>query len=95
MAIVARITQQDVFLATAYLATKAQYPKVGDYKAALLIISYPKSTTSQDIVVNCRELKFHQHFDASGHSTETVVVILDGSLNSASASLGRKNRSSA
>ena len=54
---VARLTRPDVLLATAYLATKAQHPKEGDYKA-LRIISYLKGTTSHGIVVNCRELKF-------------------------------------
>ena len=62
---VARLTRPDVLLATAYLATKAQHPKEGDYKAALRIISYLKGTTSYGIVVNCCELKFHRHFDAS------------------------------
>ena len=53
---VARLTRPDVLLATAYLATKAQHPKEGDYKVALRIISYLHCTTSYGIVVNCREL---------------------------------------
>ena len=60
-----KLTRPDVLLATAYLATKAQHPKEGDYKAALRIISYLKGTTIYGIVVNCRELKFHLHCDAS------------------------------
>ena len=47
---VTRLTQPDVLLATAYLATKAQHSKEGDYKAALRIISYLKGTTSYGIV---------------------------------------------
>ena len=43
---VARLTRPDVLLATAYLATKAQHPKEGDYKAALRIISYLHGTIS-------------------------------------------------
>jgi len=62
---VARLTRPDVLLATAYLAAKAQRPKEGDYKAALRIISYLKGTPNHGIVVNCRELKFHLHCDAS------------------------------
>ena len=62
---VVRLTRPDVLLATAYLATRAQHPKKGDYKAALRIISYLKGTPSHGIVVPCRELKFHLHCDAS------------------------------
>jgi hypothetical protein len=43
----ARLSRPDVLLATAYLATKAQHPKEGDYKAALRIISYLKATINQ------------------------------------------------
>jgi len=46
---VARLTRPDVLLATAYLATKTQHPKEGDYKA-LRIIFYQKGTTSYGIV---------------------------------------------
>jgi len=60
-----RLTRPDVLLATAYLATKVQHPKEGDYKVALRIISYLKGTPSHGIVVNCREHKFHLHYDAS------------------------------
>ena len=62
---VARLTRPDVLLAKAYLATKAQHPKEGDYKAALRIISYLKGAPSHGIVINCRVLKFHLHCDAS------------------------------
>jgi len=62
---VARLTRPDVLLATAYLATKAQYPDQGDYKAALRVIFYLKGTISHGIVVNYREVKFHLHCDAT------------------------------
>jgi len=60
---VARLTRPDVHLATAYLTTKAQHPKGVIIKRR--IISYLKGTTSYGIVVNCCELKFHLHCDAS------------------------------
>jgi len=87
---VARLTRPDVVLATAYLATKAQHPKEGDYKAALRIISYLHGTTSHGIVVNCRELKFHLHCDASwashhdGSHTGWVLKLGDSFLGSKS-----------
>jgi hypothetical protein len=72
---VARLTRPDILLATAYLATKAQHPKDGDYKAALRIISFLKGTLSHGIVVNYLELKFHLHCDASfGHLIMMVAV---------------------
>ena len=88
---VARLTRPDVHITTAYLATKAQHPKEGDYKAALRIISYLHGTTSYGIVVNCRELKFHLHCDASWAShhdgsshTEWVLKLGESFLGSKS-----------
>ena len=61
----ARLSRPDLLLATAYLATKAQHPKEGDHKAALRIISYIKSTINHGIKIDCKQLKFHLHCDAS------------------------------
>ena len=64
----ARLSRPDLLLATAYLATKAQHPKEGDYKAALRIVSYIKNTINHGIKINCTELQFHLHCDASWSS---------------------------
>ena len=61
----ARLSRPDLLLATAYLATKAQRPKEGDHKAALRIISYIKTTINHGIKIDCKQLKFHLHSDAS------------------------------
>jgi hypothetical protein len=71
---VVRLTRSDACLATAYLATRAQHSKEDDYKAALRIISYPKSTISHDIVVDCRDLKFHFYCDSSWHLAMMAAV---------------------
>jgi len=52
-----KLTRPCALLPTAYLATKAQHPIQGDYKATLRIIS--------GMAINCRELKFYLHGDAS------------------------------
>ena len=61
----AHLSRPDLLLATANLATQAQHPKEGDHKAALRIISYIKSTINHGIKIDCKQLKFHLHCDAS------------------------------
>jgi hypothetical protein len=61
----ARLSRPDVLLATAFLATKAQNPTEGHHRAALRIISYLKATINHGIKINCQELRFHLHCDAS------------------------------
>ena len=61
----ARLSRPDVLLATAFLATKAQNPTEGHHRAALRIISYLKATITHGIKINCQELRFHLHCDAS------------------------------
>ena len=80
---VARLTRPYAPLPTAYLATKAQHPIEGDYKATLRIISYLngwKSTTANS--------NFTYMAMLLGYPTMMAAVSLDGSLNSASPSWG-------
>ena len=81
---VVRLTRSDACLATAYLATRAQHSKEDDYTAALRIIFYLKSSISRDIVVNCRDLKFHFYCNSSWHLTMMAAVTSDGSSKSES-----------
>ena len=61
----ARLTRVDILLPTTFLATKSQNASVDDFKEALKVCRYLKTTRDLGITIKCNDLQLHVHCDAS------------------------------